>query len=308
MIKKLAPDILHAHELLSPTTTAIAAKRLFGIPVIAKVLRGGILGDLAKLKGKRFGERRIRTYRDLVDAFITISSEIDAELREIGVPEGKRPFIPNGVDTLRFSPADPSTREALRTKLKLPSGSITLFAGRLAPEKRLDQLLTIWPHLRRIHPDANLLLLGTGEHEEELRRMASPGVLFAGNVNDVVPYLQCADLFVLPSATEGLSNALLEAMSVGVAVVATSVGGAPDLIESRKSGWLIPPDRPELLRGALVQLLRDSSMREAFGRNARHVVIEKYALPVVAQKLFDLYGRITTKKTAEKFTLPLAIP
>jgi glycosyltransferase involved in cell wall biosynthesis len=159
--------------------------------------------------------------------------------------------------------------------------------------------------VRRIHSDANLVLVGTGEQEKELKKIAGEGIVFSGNIEDVSPYLQCADVFALPSSTEGLSNALLEAMSTGLAVLSTTVGGAPDLIENRKNGWLIAPDRPELLRGALIQLLRDGSIRESYGRNARHVVTERYSLPVVAQKMLELYQRIALRKPVENISLPL---
>src|SRR5687768_17273455 len=92
LLRRLRPDVIHAHELLSPTTTAVAAKRLLGIPVVAKVLRGGELGDLAKLKRKAFGQGRIRNFQKHVDAFVVISREIDAELAEIGALPGQRAF------------------------------------------------------------------------------------------------------------------------------------------------------------------------------------------------------------------------
>ena len=104
LLKRLQPQVIHAHELLSPTSTALLARRLWGTPVVAKVLRGGYLGDIGKLKRKPFGQQRLHSLRDGVDMFIAISQEIDAELAEMGVPSERRCFQPNGVDRARFHP------------------------------------------------------------------------------------------------------------------------------------------------------------------------------------------------------------
>lgn len=291
LLRKLRPDIIHAHELLSPTTTALLAKKIFRVPVVSKVLRGGILGDITKLERRKLGYKRIDNLVRNVDTFITISSEIDTELREVGISANRRCFIPNGVDTVRYSPSD-QAKEDLRKSLGLRQGPTVLFAGRLAPEKRLDQLLEIWPSIRELDPQANLILLGIGEDAARLKRMAPSEVVFPGSVKDVVPYLRAADIFALPSDTEGLSNALLEAMSCGLAVIATSVGGARDLVDHKETGWLIPPDSPGLLKAGLIELLRDSELRSSLGKYARERVIQKYSLPLVAHNLRLLYERI----------------
>ncbi len=296
LLRRLRPDVIHAHELLSPATTAVVAKRLFGIPVVAKVLRGGELGDIAKLKSRRSGARRLTAFRRHVDAFITISREIDNELAEMGIPPQKRPFIPNGVNVDRFKPVSQAKKQGLRDQLGLPAGPIAIFTGRLAAEKRVDQLIDRWTAVRAAHPAAALLILGTGEQEPLLRKRAGDGVHFLGRVEDVVPYLQAADLFVLPSATEGLSNALLEAMAVGLTAVATNVGGAPDVIAHGRNGWLIAPDQPEALQAALVSLLGDAARRTQMGELARAKVARQYALAAVAENLHGLYEAVAAKR------------
>ncbi|HEX8683203.1 MAG TPA: glycosyltransferase family 4 protein [Ardenticatenaceae bacterium] len=294
LLRRLRPHVIHAHELLSPTTAAVAAKRLFGVPVVAKVLRGGELGDVAKLQSRSSGISRLQRFRHEVDGFIVISKEIDEELAGVGVPPEKRFFIPNGVDLERFASVSPEEKAALRASLGLPDGPIALFTGRLVPEKRVDQLVALWPTIRATHPAATLLVLGTGGEEARLQQMAGGGVRFTGRIEDVVPYLQAADLFVLPSATEGLSNALLEAMAAGLAVVATSVGGAPDVIEHGDNGWLVPPDDRAALEAALLALLGDAERRATLGQRARERVTRDYALPVIAQRLYALYSHLVS--------------
>ncbi|MFQ5577266.1 MAG: glycosyltransferase family 4 protein [Anaerolineae bacterium] len=294
----LRPHLIHAHELLSPTTAAVAAKKLLGVPVAAKALRGGALGDVAKLQNRLTGPRRMAAFSRRVDAFIAISREIEAELAAAGVPPDRRVFIPSGVDTARFAPASPEAAGALRSRLGLPDGPTLLFVGRLVPEKRVNQLIQIWPSVRAVHPRASLAILGTGEQEAWLKAQAGAGVQFMGNIQDVAPYLQAADAFALPSSAEGLSNALLEAMAAGLPVIASRVGGAPDLIDDGRSGRLVPPDDPASLAGAIIELLGNQARRRQMGALARQKVMQEYALPTVAQRLRTLYDRLLNSQPA----------
>ena len=298
LLRRLRPNLIHAHELLSPTTTAILTKQLFGIPVVAKVLRGGLLGDLHKLQTRRFGPRRLESFKKHLFAFIAISREIDQELAAVGVPPGKRPFIPNGVDTDRFEPLPDNKKHQLRQKLALPDGPLAVFTGRLVPEKRVDQLVQVWAAVQTAYPNAALLICGEGPEEDNLKRMAGYGVYFAGRVEDVAPYLKTGDLFILPSATEGLSNALLEGMAAGLGCIATNVGGAPDLIAHKKNGWLLAPDQPDQLQRAILALLANEPETKQMGQAARQKVIGEYGLTHIAARLRKLYDRALTNQLA----------
>lgn len=291
-IRRSPPDVIHAYSLFSPLSTAVWAKKRLGIPVVAKVLRGGLLGDIARMRQKPLGTRRLASYRRQVDGFLTISQEIDAELAGIGVPADRRFFIPNGVDLTRFRPLDAAAKAAKRRELGLPDGPLALFTGRLAAEKRVDQLVALWPSVRQQFPTAVLLLLGDGPEAAALKAQAGAGVLFGGQVDDVASYLQTADLFVLPSATEGLSNSLLEAMAAGVACVVTAVGGAPDVVAHGRSGWLIPPDSTADLETAVRHLLGDEAARAALGRQARQKMAAEFGLESVADTLRALYDSL----------------
>ena len=292
VVMRCRPHLIHAHELLSPATVAITAKRFLRVPVVAKVLNGGSLGDIAKLQQRASGQRRLVLLQRQVDRFIAISHEIDKELANVGVLPQKRIFIPNGVDVTHFHPVTQAEKERLRKQLNLPDGLLVLFTGRLTGQKRLDLLLDLWPSLRNQHPKVNLLLLGTGDEEAALKARGVLGVSFLDPVPDVAPYLQAADLFVLPSAAEGLSNALLEAMATGLPALATQVGGAGDLIEHAHNGWLIPPNRPAALHDGLTTLLADSNLRQRLGCAARSTVERHYSLTTVAHRLQKLYRQL----------------
>jgi glycosyltransferase involved in cell wall biosynthesis len=296
-IARLRPDVIHAHELLSPASAAQLAQRLWKIPVVAKVLGGGKNGDIDKLRRRPFGKRRLAGLNRQIDTFITVSSEIDNELAQVGVPLERRLFIPNGVDTERFSPVSPGQKLQLREKLGLPGEAlIATFSGRLVPGKHVDRLLSAWSNLQKEFPQTLLLIIGSGGEESRLRQMSGENVQFIGQVEDVTPYLQASDFFVLPSAAEGLSNALLEALAVGLPCVATSVGGTPDVIVDGVNGLLIAPDNADELRIALLKILSDISMRQRMGIQARETIQSRYSLESTADRLAALYRRLAKKR------------
>jgi glycosyltransferase involved in cell wall biosynthesis len=294
LIARLKPDVIHAHELLSPATTALAAKALFGTPLAVKILRGGTLGDVAKVKKRRNARAWFANMQRNIRAFIVISAEIERELDEIGIPLNQRYRIPNGVDTGLYRPAD--SLVTARAKLGLAGGPVAIFAGRLDREKRLDLLVAAWPAIRSHYPAATLVLVGDGTEAENLRRNAPEGVHFIGRVDNTAPYLQAADVFVLPSETEGLSNALLEAMAAGLAVIATDVGGVRDVVTDRSSGRIIPPMDAAALELALLELFADAETCQRYGSSARARILQDYALPATADKLRVLYDKLLAEK------------
>ena len=288
----LRPDVIHAHELLSPVTAGVVAKKIYGFPVIAKVLRGGTLGDIDKLRRRILGKRRLSHLKQDIDAFVAISSEIDAELDSIGVDAKRRIRIPNGVDTVQFSPVSKDEKQKMRKNLGLPIDvPVAVFAGRLVSEKRVELLLDAWSDVVK-EVSAELVVIGSGEEESRLIAKASPRVHYAGQIDNVSSYLQAADVFVLPSATEGLSNAMLEALSVGLGVIVTDVGGAPDVIEDGSNGLLIPPDNKRMLVDALVNLLKNTNLCQRLGDAGRQTIETKYSLESTADQLVNLYIKL----------------
>jgi glycosyltransferase involved in cell wall biosynthesis len=298
-IIRLRPNLIHAQELLSPASAAVLARWLTGIPVVAKVLRGGHLGDMAKISRGKFGKWRVPLICNNIDGYAVISREIDTELHAANVPVSRRFRIPNGVDIERFKPAPAADISALRQSLGLnPQDLLALYAGRLETEKRVDQIIECWKQIRQNHPQARLLVLGSGSQEKVLRQIAGEGVDFIGQVDNVIPYLQAADLFILPSSTEGLSNAMLEALSCGLPVIATSVGGAEDVIQHGQNGWLIAPDQPKELCQAILTLFAAPELRKTLGVNARQGIVEHYALPVVVQNIRAMYDEVLKRQNA----------
>src|SRR5262249_8224044 len=176
------PDVLHAHELRSPTLTAILAKWVLRRPVVAHILRGGLLGDVAVLRQAPLGDLRLRLFKHAVDQFIAVSQETRRELLGAGVPEDRVSLVSYGVDTAPFRPAAPARRAALRRQLDLEGRRVVLVVARLVPEKGFDRLLSAWPAVTAAIPSALLVIAGDGCARESLQRQAQglTGVRFVG--------------------------------------------------------------------------------------------------------------------------------
>ncbi|WP_161470946.1 glycosyltransferase family 4 protein [Tropicimonas marinistellae] len=296
-LHRIRPNVVHAFELRSPTLTAVAYRALTGTPVVAKVLRGGSLGDISALSRRPLDRRRLAFMLSRVDAFNVISQEIDDELAAAGVPETRRHFIPNGVDIDLYRPVGSERKAAARAALGLPSGPVALCVGRLEPEKRFLELAGIWPHIRERLPRATLAIVGTGSLETRLRAPGPDGIVVAGKTDDLLPWYAAADCFVLPSRSEGLSNALLEAMAMGLTCVATRVGAAPDLL-SGGLGFLVPVGDDRALLDAIETALVASADEEFRSVEARHErIASDYSLANTTARLAALYTELAERRS-----------
>lgn len=279
-------QVVHAYDLFSPTTIGMLAKLLFGLPLVAELLGGGLTGDLAVLRRVRSGRLRLWLMRRLVDRFIALSAEVECGLRGAGVAAERIVRIANGVDIEKFRPAATDQRIQLRADLQLHE-RVVLYVGRLHPEKGVDILLDAWPAILCAVPDATLILVGTGPLFDELQRRGTSRTRFVG-LSDPLPYLQSADCFVLPSRSEGLPVALLEAMAAELACVATAIGGTVDVITDGLDGWLVPPaDVAALAAGVVRALTAPERIQVSLAARAR--VVRDFSLHSTAAKLARLY-------------------
>jgi glycosyltransferase involved in cell wall biosynthesis len=229
----------------------------------------------------------------LADAVVAPSEATAAELRaDYGVREVT--VIPNGVAL------PPSPTAAPR---HLSGGPLIAFAGRLRTRKAAAVLLAAMPSVLARVPGARLLVLGGGEQEAAVAAMVRrlglaaamelPGVLPR---SEVVRRLAGADLFCLPSTYEGLPLAILEAMSLGLPVVATAVSGNPEAVEHGVSGLLVPPESASALADALVELLLDPERRVRMGAAARRRVEERFAIDGVVDRHLGLLERLAVER------------
>lgn len=293
-------EVAHAHQLLSPASAAVAAAALRGPPFVVTAHASGGIGDVACLARQGpLGRGRLLALRHLASAFVAVSAPIRDELEGAGIPSSLVRSIPNGVDTRRFAPADPAERRRRRRVLGLPPVPVVVYAGRLAREKGVDVLVDAWAEARRRGVVATLCVVGEGPERAALERRARDhGILgavrFAGPSADVAPWLAAADAFVLPSRTEGLSVALLEAMSSGLAVLATDVGGTRDAAGG--AAVLVPPDDPRALAEALSAVLAEPARAQTLGEAARRRVLSRFGIGLVARRHLELYREVAAAR------------
>lgn len=288
-------DILHAHSIMSPSTIAVVAGVLLRKPRIVTLHANY---EFEHLLRKPFGDQRLRLLRRSISRFVCINDDIEQLLLQHDVSSERIVSVPNGIDTLHFNRAVGNKRIALREALALPTDqSIVIFTGRLHPVKRLDVLLHAWSGVE----GARLVILGDGTERESLmalvRNLNLDGhVEFRGMVSDVVDYLRAADVFVLPSASEGLSVALLEAMAAGLVPVSTAVGGAVDIIRNEENGLLVQPGDVVGLQAALSRALSTDGWRSGAALKARETVVAGFDLRSVAAQLAGVYHGLTAER------------
>jgi glycosyltransferase involved in cell wall biosynthesis len=216
---------------------------------------------------------------------------------ERGLAPGTVVTIPNGVDAAAFDPAL-WPREGARRALRLAVDEDTVgVIAHLSPVKGHADLLAAMPRIAAARPRVRLLVVGDGGLRPELEaRSRSLGlderVVFAGASEDVAPVLAALDVVVVPSHTEGLSNALLEAMAMARPVVATAVGGNKDAVEAGVTGLLVPARDPEALAAAVLRLLERPEEGRRLGEAARRRVLADFSLERMVKGHEALYGSL----------------
>ena len=284
-------DILHCYILQGfHSTAAVIMKYLFGKKVIIRVSATGPLSDFLLLQQGLLGGLMLRFIRK-ADRIITLCSQSTKEALAAGFNHEQIISIPNGVDTSVFIPLE---------NPQASSRSI-LFIGRLDHMKGVDVLLKSIGELNALGLKAACTIVGDGPLKEHLQKTAQKlgvarQIVFVGACADPVDYLMKASVFVLPSRSEGMPNVILEAMGCGLPIIATSVGGIPDIIKDGDNGLLIPPDDVPALSRTLATLLTDHDLAGRLGKQARMDAEEHFSIDKVADEYLSLYQTLTTQK------------
>jgi glycosyltransferase involved in cell wall biosynthesis len=299
-------DLAYVSMLKHDAYVAVEAGRRLGFPVVLRPEGAGATGDIAWQSWGRFGRKIGRRCRDAT-AFVAISKAVESELHEAwrtgtmrasrhvdassGTPaEPRIVSIPNGV------PVPPVPWQRRPDWRASPRAA---FVGRLAPEKGLDTLIAAWPSVRAEHPDARLLLIGEGPQRPALEAQAralgltlGPGqaVELPGVAANPTAALRDADLFVLPSREEGMSIALLEAMALGIPLVASSIPGNRRIVSDFKHGRLTPPDDPQGLARVINEQWASFDRAFHMSRAARSRVEQEFSIRSVARKHLQLFS------------------
>lgn len=232
------------------------------------------------------------------DYFVAISQSIRREMQYyLSVDPDRIRVIYHGVDCGRFHPdIEPLGDLISRSEEGRP---IVLYTGRLVASKGIDTLIGSIPRILRAFPDTVFVIAGGGKWGPYLHMLEKSGVpkrnlLFRGYVDFLeMPHLYVSStIYVAPTTYEPLGIRILEAMSCSKPVVATSVGGIPEIISHKKNGLLVAPYDSVALSDAVIQLLGDPSLVERLGKSARKAVIDRFSAAEMAQKTFDYFREI----------------
>jgi glycosyltransferase involved in cell wall biosynthesis len=275
--RRIGARIVHTCELYS---------NLFGLPAAALAgvdVRIGNRRELATAdKSKAQLTAQQLAYRA---AHVVVANSCAAaeQLRREGLPQRRIAVIPNGLDLSLYNVR--SDRREIRR---------VIMVANLRPEKGHDTLLAAVPAIAHFQPNLEIVLVGDGPlrsalAENIIRRGLRGRVTLAGERQDIPSLLDASDLFVLPSTSEAFPNAVLEAMASGLPVLATRVGGIPELIESGRNGVLVDPRDPSALASAAIDLIRNPERAFAMGAAARAHVHERYSFDRMVESFAQLY-------------------
>lgn len=296
LMKERNIHVLRTHKYRANLYGRIAGK-LAGVPVII-ASEHNIYRDE---KEKRFIRRITNKILSIVtDKMVTVSDAIRKDILKYDrVSPSKIMVLHNGVDTETFKPI--VNFRDIRKQFAMSKDDVVIgFVGRLVINKGLNYLIEA-VSLLKVSYNIKLLIAGDGSLMEELKKMArdkglEESVIFTGLRRDITDILSSIDIFVLSSIKEGFPNSLLEAMAMGKPVVATAVGGIPEVINHGTNGLLVKPADIEGLQTALKLLIDDRLMAENLGLAARDFIEKNYGITATARKWEMLYLEVLQRK------------
>lgn len=269
---------------------------------------GGLLARLKRLPAvatyhaEAFRHAQVATYVRLeapvlrrLDQVVAVSEPIASELRARGVAPARIRVIANGIE-------DPNT--GVDTSTREPNDRRLLVVGRLVDGKNVDLLIDVVSRLHSTDDEVSLVVAGDGPRRDALAERArtcgvSSSVQFLGFTPHLRDTYARGGIFVLPSRTEGMPIALLEAMAHGLPIVATSVGSIPSVVRDGVEGLIVPPDDGEALERAIRHVLSDASLRTAIGARARARFMERYQASAMGAAYSELYAEMLSGRHGE---------
>jgi glycosyltransferase involved in cell wall biosynthesis len=290
------PDygLLHAFQVGYTAGWSILSGKMLGKPTVLTLASSGSGGDIQRHTRTLWGRLFLALCR-MAERIVVLNKAMGCELAGIGYPEGCIAPAGNGVD-MQFYKKSPD-KGGLRSDLGFDdTEKLVLYAGRLSPEKGVDFLIQSCALLNR-STQAKLLIAGDGPERERLQEVARTAgladrILWYGSIDNVLPYLQASDVFVMPSQFEGLSNALLEAMACELPVIATDVTGNNELITNGDNGVLVAYGDEAALAAAMRAVLENPRMGRELASHAHDYVRQHHSLDDVITRYEALYASL----------------
>ena len=292
-LRVLRPAIVHTRNLaaLEMVVPAWAA----GVPVR---IHGEHGRDVDDPHGDRAKPRWVRrAYSPFVTQYIALSRELENYLTaRVGIANRRVSLFCNGVDAARFHPAERGRNSLEGSPFNDPALCVVGTVGRLQAVKDQLGLVKAFSLIAGQLPNLRLVIVGEGGMRGAIESAVRDAglvskVWLAGERADVPDVMRSLDIFTLPSIAEGISNTVLEAMASGLPVVATAVGGTPELVCEGETGTLVPASDPQRLAAALAGLARDPARIAAFGHAARQRIEAEFSLDAMVARYGNLYSR-----------------
>jgi len=298
LIRRYRIDVLHLQGLGGTTFGRLAA-RLMGKPTIVHVHADQRKEPKGYPWYAGWLDRLLASHTTRV---LSISSAIAGVATEVnGFRRAQIEVLPNPVDLERFHPPSGAERVRILQDLRLfpPGGPVAVCVARFDPIKGVDVLVNAWPRVLDSFPTATLLLVGDGPERKSLQAHVDglrgrDRIRFLGYHADVERLLRCADVAVVPSRSEGFSLAALESMATGLPVVATRVGGIPEIVSECVNGYLVQPEDPEAMARAIVRALSLTEEQRADLRQAALATAADHDLGLCAERLAGVYREVAS--------------
>lgn len=298
----LRPTIVHTRNL--GTIDAAFPAKLAGVRRLVHGEHGWEINDVAGTNPKYLRLRRICSR--LIDTHITVSRDLADWLRtRVGVPASDIEQIYNGVDTSKFRPATGARARLPMAELAGPDDFVVGTIGRMAAIKDPLLLAQAFRTLRQSAAAGGrrvkLVMVGDGPLLEDVKRFLAEEQVahlawLPGRRDDIDAVLRGFDLFVLPSRNEGISNTILEAMATGLPVVATGVGGNPELVVAGSTGMLVPASDPVAMAAAIGRYVADPQLAHAHGVEGRRRVLAHFSMEAMVQRYLAVYDALTSSE------------
>ena len=304
LIRAERPQILHTHTAKAGALGRVAAllARDARPPVVVHSFHGHVLRgyfDPVRTFGFRVVERWLARRSTVL---VAVSPEVRDDLVSLGIAAPERfAVIRLGLAFDERVPSNPAQRTETRRRLDIPDDRFVVgWIGRMTAVKRAEDLLLAFRRLREAGVDACLCLVGDGPERATIERRARElGVmadtLFVGFQTDVAPFYAAFDAFVLPSSREGTPASAIEALAAGLPVVATRVGGLPDVVSDGEDGFLVEVGAVDALAERLQRLAADPALRERMGAAGRRRVLQRYSAGRLVDDMDALYRSLLSK-------------
>jgi glycosyltransferase involved in cell wall biosynthesis len=300
LAESIRPDLLCCHGYKANFFGLLLARRL-KIPIVS--ISHGWTGESMRVRAFELMDRFLLRRMDRV---VCVSEKQAQRVRKAGVPKAKTQVIHCAVRSERFAQVDSAYRARLEQMFPEQPRLIVGAAGRLSPEKGFRHLIDAAHQVVCQHPDAAFVLFGDGPLRQVLQRQIdalglSQRFRLAGFCADLDHYYPHLEMLVLPSYTEGLPNVVLEAFAAGIPVVATAVGGTPEVVQDGINGYLVAPADPDSLATRITDLLRDRATRHRMGTAGMQLVRETFSFALQASEYSQVIDALVRSRITHEW-------